>query len=47
MANTQAVFLICYRLSKMADQGKVTIGQIAMAKAWVSERGREVAKWGR
>lgn len=36
MANTQAVFLMCYRLSKLADEGKVTIGQIAMGKAWAS-----------
>ncbi len=47
MANTQAILLMCYRLSKMADEGKITIGQIALAKAWCSERAREVAKWGR
>lgn len=47
MANTQAILLMCYRLSKMADEGKISIGQIAMAKAWCTERAREVAKWGR
>lgn len=47
MANTQAVYLMCYRLSKLAEEGNITIGQIAMFKAWASERTREVAKWGR
>ncbi len=40
MANTQAVLLMCFRLGKMVDEGKISIGQIAMAKAWVTERGR-------
>ena len=47
MANTQAVYLMCYRLSKLAEEGNITIGQIAMFKAWATERTREVAKWGR
>lgn len=38
---------MCYRISRMADEGKITIGQIAMVKAWATERAREVAKWGR
>lgn len=40
MANTQAILLMCYRISKMADEGKITIGQIAMAKAWCTDRAR-------
>ena len=47
MANTQAVVLMCFRISKLVDEGKATIGQIAMTKAFVSERLREIAKWGR
>jgi acyl-CoA oxidase len=47
MANTQAILLMCYRISKLVDEGKVSIGQIAMVKAWATERAREVAKWGR
>ena len=47
MANTQAVFLMCFRISKLVDEGKASIGQIAMVKAYVTERLREVAKWGR
>lgn len=47
MANTQAVLLMCYRISKLGEENKISIGQIAMAKAWTSERAREVAKWGR
>lgn len=47
MSTTQAILLICYRLSKLAEEDKVSIGQIAMTKAWVTERAREVAKWGR
>lgn len=47
MANTQAVLLMCYRISKLVDEGKAQIGQIAMIKAWTTERTREVSKWGR
>ncbi len=47
MANTQAIFLLCFRVSKMIDDGKATMGQIAMTKAWVTERAREIARLGR
>lgn len=33
MANTQAIFLLCFRVSKLIDDGKATMGQIAMTKA--------------
>lgn len=36
MANTQAVLLMCFRVSKMIDDGKATMGQIAMTKAWTT-----------
>lgn len=47
MANTQAIFLLCFRVSNLIDDGKATMGQIAMTKAWVTERAREVARLGR
>ena len=47
MANTQAVMVMCFRLSKLVDENKATIGQIAMTKAFVTERVREVVRWGR
>ena len=47
MANTQAILLMCIRLSKLVDQDKFTIGQVALTKAYVTERTREVARWGR
>lgn len=47
MSNVQAILLSCFRISDLADEGKCTLGQIAMTKAFVTERGREVVKWGR
>lgn len=47
MSTIQAILLMCYRMSKLVDEEKISIGQIAMTKAWVTERAREVAKWGR
>lgn len=38
---------MCFRVSKMIDDGKATMGQIAMTKAWVTERTREVTRLGR
>jgi acyl-CoA oxidase len=47
MANTQAILLMTHRISKLADENNVTLSQIALTKAWVTERGREVCKLGR
>ena len=47
MGNIQAMLMLCYRLSQLYDSGKAQMGQIAMTKAWVTERGREVARLGR
>ncbi len=47
LGNTQAIFLTCFRISQLVDQGKATMGQIALAKAFTSERLREVARIGR
>lgn len=47
MANVQGILLMCMRISKLVDEGKAELGQIAATKAWVTERGREVCKLGR
>lgn len=40
MSNLQAVLLSCSRITKLMDENNVSIGQIAMVKAFVTERGR-------
>jgi hypothetical protein len=40
MSNLQGILLLCFKISKLADEGKATIGQIALTKAWVTERAR-------
>ena len=40
MGNIQAMLMLCYRLSQLYDSGEVGMGQIAMTKAWVTERAR-------
>jgi len=40
MANVQGILLLCMRISKLANEGKVELSQIALTKAWVTERGR-------
>lgn len=40
MSNVQAIVLLCYRISTLVDQNKASIGQIAMTKAYVTERAR-------
>jgi acyl-CoA oxidase len=35
------------RLSRLAEEGKATIGAISSVKAWVSDKTREVARLGR
>ena len=47
MSTVQAIFLMCFRISQLVDEGKASIGQIAMTKAWVTDRARDVARWGR
>lgn len=38
---------MAHRVSTLYDDGKVTLGQAAMAKAFTTERTREIAKLGR
>jgi acyl-CoA oxidase len=47
MSNIQGMLLVCWRIANLYDSGKLVMGQTAMAKAWVSERAREVARLGR
>jgi acyl-CoA oxidase len=47
MANIQGIFLSCFRITKLAEEGKATLGQIALCKAWITEKGREITRLGR
>lgn len=47
MATTQAMLLLVWRVTKLLQENNVTIGQIGMAKAWITLRGREVCALGR
>jgi hypothetical protein len=40
MSNVQGIVLLCFRISKLIDEGKGSMAQIAMTKAWVTERAR-------
>ncbi len=39
--------MVCWRIADMQSKGEATIGMIGMFKAWVTERAREIARWGR
>ena len=47
MATTQAMLLLAWRITRLTEQNKSSIGQIGMAKAWITLRGREVCALGR
>lgn len=47
MSNIQAMLLLAWRISNLYDNKKADMGQIALAKAWITEGGREVCKLGR
>lgn len=47
MSNVQAISMVCWRVASMQSEGQNTIGVIAMFKAFVTERAREVSRWGR
>lgn len=38
---------MCIRISNLAQEGKAELGQIALTKAWVTERGRQVCRLAR
>lgn len=45
--NIQAMWLSCWRLSKLYEEGRMTHDQASLVKAWSSLRGREVVALGR
>ncbi|CAD8062535.1 unnamed protein product [Paramecium primaurelia] len=47
LSTFQASFLMVLRLSRLAAEGKATIGMISSVKAWVTDKTREVARLGR
>lgn len=42
MGNIQAMIWMCVQATKLMASGKASMGQITLAKAWCSLRGREV-----
>jgi hypothetical protein len=40
MSNIQGILLLCFRVTRLMEEGKAELGQIALSKAWVTERGR-------
>ena len=47
MSYVQAMLLMCWRVSSLYDSGKMEMSQAAMAKAWITDRAREVTRLGR
>lgn len=47
LANIQAMWLMCYRLSKLSDEGHMTHEQASMVKAWTTRQGRATVAIGR
>ncbi|OVA02713.1 Acyl-CoA oxidase/dehydrogenase [Macleaya cordata] len=47
LGNVQAMFLVGWRLCKLYESGKMTIGHAGMGKAWISAKARETVALGR
>lgn len=47
MATIQSMILLSWRVGRLVEKGEASLGQISMAKAWVTLRGREVVALGR
>ena len=47
MSYVQAMLLMSWRVSSLYDSGKMEMSHAAMAKAWIGDRAREVARLGR
>eukprot|EP01017_Pseudomicrothorax_dubius_P026321 TRINITY_DN2928_c0_g3_i2.p1 TRINITY_DN2928_c0_g3~~TRINITY_DN2928_c0_g3_i2.p1 ORF type:complete len:137 (+),score=38.92 TRINITY_DN2928_c0_g3_i2:66-476(+) len=47
MGSIQAIMMFNWRTTALYEQDKVSIGQIALNKAWATLRGREVVALGR
>jgi len=47
LGSINAMFLMCFRLSKLHEAGKLSHADASMVKAWTTLRGREVVALGR
>jgi acyl-CoA oxidase len=47
LATSQAMWLMCWRLTKLHEAGGMTHEQASLVKAWTTARGREVVALGR
>ncbi len=47
MSTIQGMLLYCFKISKLVEENQADMGMISLAKAWITERGREVCRWGR
>ncbi|KAJ7961220.1 Acyl-coenzyme A oxidase 4, peroxisomal [Quillaja saponaria] len=47
LGNIQAMILIGWRLCKLYDNGKMTIGHAGLGKSWITSKARETAALGR
>ncbi|KAG8388966.1 hypothetical protein BUALT_Bualt02G0180200 [Buddleja alternifolia] len=47
LGNIQAMFLTGWRICKMYESGKMTIGHASLAKSWISLKARETVSLGR
>ncbi|KAJ4704410.1 Acyl-coenzyme A oxidase 4, peroxisomal [Melia azedarach] len=47
LGNVQAMILVGWRLCKLYEKGKMTLGHVSLGKAWISLRSRETVALGR
>lgn len=47
LSTTQAMWLMCWRLTKLYEKGGMTHEQASLVKAWTTSKGREVVALGR
>ncbi|XAR68803.1 Acyl-CoA oxidase [Bertholletia excelsa] len=47
LGNIQAMVLIGWRLCKLYEQGKMTMGRVSLGKAWITSKARETVSLGR
>ena len=40
MANTQGIMLLCFRITKLYEEGSLDLARICMAKAYITSRAR-------
>ena len=47
MANTQGILLLCFRITKLHEEGTLDFDKICTAKAYITSRAREICRFGR